>query len=130
MKHYYSSGGSTVEYQLTPDPPEAIYWSTYRLKKSDVTLVQKFDRSTAAAIKQEIFDDIISREPNNRKPATADENPIPERRQVAQPKYVEIRGQQQKTRRKNKSKDVERHAVVQPKSRRKSNLPNNLRAVG
>jgi hypothetical protein len=51
-------------YTLKTDPPDAIYWTTYRLKKSDIVLSDKFDRATTADIKQEIFDDIVSREPN------------------------------------------------------------------
>jgi len=63
MKQYYILNPQEVlEYRLLTDPPEAMYWSTYRLKKSNIKLTQKMDRSLAASIKQEIFDDIISTE--------------------------------------------------------------------
>jgi|TARA_R110000851_G_scaffold274845_1_gene427416 hypothetical protein len=45
-------------YALKTDPPDAMYWTTYRLKKSDIVLDKKFDRSTTADIKKEILDDI------------------------------------------------------------------------
>jgi len=59
---YARTAAELIRYTLITDPPEAMYWSTYRLKKSDVKLLDKFDRSTAANIKQEIFDDIIKTE--------------------------------------------------------------------
>lgn len=56
---YYERDGTLIEYRLLTDPPEAVYWLTYKLKKSDIKLVTKFDRSTAAQIKQEIYEDIL-----------------------------------------------------------------------
>ncbi len=61
---YYERDGTLIEYRLLTDPPEAIYWQTYKLKKSDIKLVSKFDRSTAAEIKQEIFEDILANDIN------------------------------------------------------------------
>lgn len=59
---YARTPAELIRYTLITDPLEAMYWSTYRLKKSDVKLLDKFDRSTAADIRQEIFDDIIKTE--------------------------------------------------------------------
>ena len=64
MQMFYKYGTKDVSYKLATDPPEATIWSTHRLKKSEIKLVTKTDRSTAAYLKQEILDDIISREPN------------------------------------------------------------------
>ena len=64
MQHCYKRHSEIISYQLKTDPLEAVYWSTYRLKKSDIKLLTKFDRETAAQLRQEILDDILSREPN------------------------------------------------------------------
>jgi len=61
---YYERDGTLIEYRLFTNPPEAAYWQTYKLKKSDIKLVSKFDRSTAAEIKQEIFEDILANDIN------------------------------------------------------------------
>ena len=58
MQHFYKNGSEIIEYKLVTDPPEAMYWSTYRLKKTDIKLVTKLDRSLVTEIKREIFDDI------------------------------------------------------------------------
>jgi hypothetical protein len=53
-----------IPYTIQTDPPEAIMWSpkSYRLKKSDIKLLIKVDRTTASTIRQEIYDDIIESE--------------------------------------------------------------------
>lgn len=53
-----------IEYTLVTDPPEAMYWKTYKLKKSHIKLIDKFDRTTAARIKQEIYEDILANDPD------------------------------------------------------------------
>ena len=58
MKMTYHREGGDVDYTLVTDPPEAMYWTTYKLKKAHIKLLGKFDRSEAALIKQEILDDI------------------------------------------------------------------------
>ena len=61
--YYKRSDGSVIEYKLRTDPPEAIFWSTYKLKKSDIRIVTKgFDRAEAAALRQEILDSINTHE--------------------------------------------------------------------
>ena len=99
MQHCYKKDSKIINYTLQTDPLEAMYWSTYRLKKTDVKLLDKFDRSTAAEIKQEIFDDIVSREPNPSKKSTPPEDEISKRRQARKPIYVETGKTNQKTRR-------------------------------
>ncbi len=60
MKHFYIKRNEVYEYTLVTDPPEAMYWSTYRLKKNHIKLIKRTERLLAAEIKQEIFDDIKS----------------------------------------------------------------------
>lgn len=64
MHMYYKRDGSAVEYKLVTDPTQAAVWSTHRLKKSEIKILTPGDRTTAADYRQEIFSDIISREPN------------------------------------------------------------------
>jgi len=61
---YARSPKEHIGYTINTDPPEAVFWTTYRLKKSHIKLLDKFDRTTAAEIKQEIFDDIKQTEQN------------------------------------------------------------------
>ena len=51
------SDGTEVEFSLQTDPPEAIFWTTYKLKKSDIK-INGFGRTEAATIRQEILDNI------------------------------------------------------------------------
>lgn len=96
---YKRSPTEVFTYQLKTTPPEAVFWDTYKLQKIHVVLTDKFDRKTAADIKQEILDDIFSTEPNTR--ATKNKNPIPEGSKITEPHYVEVRKKQQKTRSKS-----------------------------
>ena len=57
-----TNNGDEIEYYLLTDPVEAMYWSTYRLKKSHICLTKKYDRATTSKLKQEIFDGIIESE--------------------------------------------------------------------
>ena len=59
MKMIYLRNEVEIPYTLVTDPPEAMTWSTYRLKKSHIKLLIKFDRQEAAEITQEILDDIL-----------------------------------------------------------------------
>jgi len=69
----YNRSGETIEYTIVTDPKEAMYWTTHRLKKSDLKIITKYDRTTAATIRQEILDDITSTEKRD----TDGENKIP-----------------------------------------------------
>ena len=99
MRMHYKRDGSTVEYKLVTDPKEATVWSTHRLKKSEIKMITKHDRTTAAELRQDIFDDIISREPNPSKKSAPAEDEIPQRRKARQPQHVKTRQTKQKTRR-------------------------------
>ena len=63
MRHSYKRNAhETYEYALITEPPEAIFWTTFRLKKSHIKLKIKLNRREAAVIKQEMFDDIKATE--------------------------------------------------------------------
>lgn len=94
MQMMYNRNGTLIEYTLKTDPPEAMYWTTYRLKKGDIQILTKTDRQTDAAIRQEIFDDIISREPNIK--TTKDK--VPKKRKSTAQKHVKGGQSKRKTR--------------------------------
>ena len=91
MQHCYKRHSEIISYQLKTDPLEAIYWSTYRLKKSDIDLLTQFDRTTTAEIKQEIFDDIVSREPNPSKKSAPPTHEVPKKRKASIYQYDQKR---------------------------------------
>lgn len=99
MHMYYKRDGNVVEYKLATDPPEATVWTTHRLKKSEIKITSKCDRTTAAELRQEILDDILSREPNPSKKSAPSADEIPKRRQTAKPQYVETRKAKRQARR-------------------------------
>ena len=103
MQMFYKRDGKLVEYKLVTDPEEAMYWTTHRLKKSEIKIMTQCDGQTAAQIRQEILDDILEREPNpsNKRPPPTDE--VSERRKVSTQQYVETRKAKQKARRQSKS---------------------------
>ena len=102
MQMFYKNGGKPVEYKLATDPDEAEYWTTHRLKKSEIKIITECDRSTAANLRQEILDDIISREPNPSRKSATTADKVPQRRQATKPIYVKTRKTKQKTRRQSK----------------------------
>lgn len=59
---YIRDDGTHVEYELATDPPEAAFWSTYRLKAAHIKVVGKYDRAEKSALAREICNDIVSRE--------------------------------------------------------------------
>jgi hypothetical protein len=103
MKMYYKRDGSAVEYKLVTDPPEATTWTTHRLKKSEIKITTKTDRSTAAQYREEILNDILSLEPNPSKKSTPPNDEVSQRRKACQPQHVKTRETKQKVRRQNKS---------------------------
>lgn len=96
MQMYHRTNGMTIEYTIETDPPEALYWTTYRLKKSEIKILTDLDRSTATQIRQEIFDDIIERESNPSKKSPSSNDSLPKRRKSPKPVYVETRQTKQK----------------------------------
>ena len=99
MKMLYRRHDEFIEYRLATEPVEAVLWSTYRLKKGEIFLKVKLDKKISADIRQEILDDIISREPNPSKKSTPPEDEISKRRQARKPIYVKTGKTKQKTRR-------------------------------
>ena len=59
---FTDNDGSVIEYTLATDPPEAMYWTTYKLKKSDIKILSKTDRSKAALYREKILDSILQGE--------------------------------------------------------------------
>jgi hypothetical protein len=98
MKMFYKREGKFIEYAMSTDPCEAMYWSTYRLKKGDISLVIKLDKSMTALLKQEILDDIISREPNPSKKSTPPTDEVQKRRQTVKPQHDKKRQAKPKAR--------------------------------
>jgi len=68
---YYPKGKVPVKYNIVTDPPEALYWETYQLKKSDIKILTKLDRTSAAKMRDEILNDILKTEKTDvpKKPA-------------------------------------------------------------
>lgn len=61
---YTNNNGTVIQYTIQTDPLEAMYWTTYRLKVEHIKIITKLDRQTMTKVRREIFNDIISREPN------------------------------------------------------------------
>ena len=59
---FYKSEDGLIEYKIVTDPEEAMYWVTYKLKLSNIKILTKCDRSTAAKYRREILEDIKSTE--------------------------------------------------------------------
>tara|TARA_R100000231_G_scaffold63405_1_gene51431 strand:+ start:172 stop:369 length:198 start_codon:yes stop_codon:yes gene_type:complete len=56
---YKTDDGKEIEYYLQTDPPEAMYWSTYRLKLSHIKLKTKCGPAMyRAQLRKEIFNSI------------------------------------------------------------------------
>ena len=56
---YKTDDGKEIEYYLQTDPPEAMYWSTYRLKLTHIKLKTKCGPAIyRAQLRKEIFDSI------------------------------------------------------------------------
>ena len=97
MKMLYRRHDEFIEYRLATDPVDAVLWSTHRLKKGEVFLKVKLDKKLSAEIRQEILDDILSREPNPSKKLTAPEDKIPKKRKAPQPQHAKARKTKRKT---------------------------------
>ena len=55
---YKTDDGKEIEYYLQTDPPEAMYWSTYRLKLTHIKLKNKYDKEVSRTLRKEIFNSI------------------------------------------------------------------------
>lgn len=56
---YTDEDGTTVEYALKTDPPEAAFWQTYKIKKSNIKIITKMSREYQAVYRQKILDDFL-----------------------------------------------------------------------
>jgi hypothetical protein len=92
---YVRENNEVVEYSLAIDPPEAILWTTYKIKKHDIRLAKSYGRSETAELKQEILDDICASEGGN----PPRKHPLQEECEDADGHDVQVRRKQQKTRR-------------------------------
>lgn len=80
--------GTTVEYKLKTDPPEAVFWSTYKLKPAHIKVVGSYDRQTKNALAREICNDIIESERKQPKPPSEDK--IRQKRKAARKQHAEV----------------------------------------
>ena len=55
MQMFYCEGDAMIEYTLKTDPPEAQYWSTYKLKKSHIQIITPMDRTSKAEWREKIL---------------------------------------------------------------------------
>ena len=78
-----------IEFVIVTDPPEALYWTTYKLKVADIRLVTKVPSTDKTEIRREIYDDIVARE---RAPHT---NTVSEERKGAISNNAKTRRKQQ-----------------------------------
>lgn len=54
--------GTLIEFTIVTDPPEALYWTTYRLKVKDVRLITKIPKTEQTHIRREIYEAIVASE--------------------------------------------------------------------
>ena len=52
--------GDLWQYELKTDPPEAMYWETYKLIRTYVKVITDADAETKKRIQQEIYKDILN----------------------------------------------------------------------
>jgi|TARA_B110000438_G_scaffold74643_1_gene74742 hypothetical protein len=97
MKMLYRRQDEFIEYQLATDPVDAVLWSTHRLKKGEIFLKVKLDKKISADIRQEILDDILSREPNPSKKSAPTDNKIPKGRKSSKQQHAKARETKRKT---------------------------------
>lgn len=57
--------GTIVEFLIRTDPPEALYWMTYKLKVSDIILVSKVAAGEKTKLRREIYDELVEKERNS-----------------------------------------------------------------
>lgn len=50
--------GDVWQYELRTNPPEAMYWDTYKLKITDIKVLTDANRETKTRVRQEIYRDI------------------------------------------------------------------------
>ena len=63
---FFCEVDAMIEYALKTDPPEAQYWSTYKLKKSHIQIITPMDRTSKAEWREKIlrsitYDETVSK---------------------------------------------------------------------
>lgn len=57
--------GTIVEFLIRTDPPEALYWMTYKLKVTDIMLITKVPAEEKTKLRREIYDELAEKERNS-----------------------------------------------------------------
>lgn len=78
-----------VEFVLQTDPPEALYWMTYKLKVSDITLKTKVPAGEKTKLRREIYDELVEKERN------AHPNTVSKKRKTSKRDNAKTRRKQQ-----------------------------------
>ena len=59
MEMFYQPDSKVlITYTLITDPPEAMYWQTFKIKKSHIKILSKCSRADQARYRQEILTEI------------------------------------------------------------------------
>ena len=59
LLHFDSKDAGTIEWTWRTQPPEAIYWKTYKVKKRDVRITSKVNPEQRKNLTNEIYEDIM-----------------------------------------------------------------------
>ena len=94
--YHQTEDGKLIQYELKTDPPEAIYWTTFRLLKSHIRVLTKLPKEEKTLYRTEIYDDIISREPNNRSKSKS-RDALQKERQAPVRVHIKARKKQRQT---------------------------------
>lgn len=54
--------GDVWQYELKTNPPEAMFWETYKLKPMDIKVLAEVNKETKARVRKEIYKDITDSE--------------------------------------------------------------------
>ena len=96
---YVRENGTMVMYALKTNPPEAAFYSTTKLKKTEIKILSKVPAGERVKIREEKFNDIVNTEGNP--PSKTDS--IPKKHKGPHgAAIVKVGEKQQKTRYKNK----------------------------
>jgi|TARA_R100000008_G_C3526957_1_gene137091 hypothetical protein len=59
LLHFDSKDAGTIEWTWRTQPPEAIYWKTYKPKKRDIKILSRVTPEQRKKVTSEIYEDII-----------------------------------------------------------------------
>jgi len=54
--------GDVWQYELKTNPPEAMFWETYKLKPMDIKVLAEVNKETRVRVRKEIYKDITDSE--------------------------------------------------------------------